>query len=455
MIIIKGIVEQGIVTMTPPAPSGITPTGVVESYVVETGNTIAIGDPVGFTNHRKVEPKAFSSHGTATSFYISSTKILLVWNDHSNSDYTTVVVYNIDGNGVMTKRTNLVINSGDVNNTNPNVIVELVNGSKYMILYGTSSAVIVNIDGSDTITKGTANNSVNGGGFFKTALPISSSRVLTHYQAFSPPDGVLMVLIVDGSDVITKGSEVYFNGSYCNQIAPTSDASKFLVVNFRSDQGTYLYKAAVATVDGFNVITVGTALTITTSGVGYGCLTPLSTTKFMITYSISTTNYAQILNLDGSFAVTKGTALNLGSTYSAENYSQQLVGLTSTKAIMLAKTIAPSGSLYRIRYVGLILNVSTDTITAATEYNITDYIFDSITVYANAIKMGTGQVLLTKTLSNYYGDMQLINVNASDVIYPIGTKNKVIKSIQTSNMCGIAKTAGTATQTIDIYTTLN
>ena len=277
---------------------------------------------------------------------------------------------------------------------------------------GLADANIKNINGlefaqtiPDTITAGTAyafNYGIDSNTISVTML--TSTKVIAVYRDVGNSYYQTAIILNISTDTITKGTAYVFVSSTVDYVSiVTLSATKVLATyNGASGKGT-----AIILNISTDTITSGTPYEYEAGSTSYISAVALSTTKVMVTYTDGgNNNYGTsiILNISTD-TITAGTAYVYNSSITS---SASVVMLSSTKALVAYKD--GGNSSYG---TAVTLNVSTDTITKGTAY-----VFESAaTTYISAVALSATKILVTyKDGGNSsYGTSIILNVSSDTV----------------------------------------
>jgi len=237
-----------------------------------SGNTITGGSEYVFNSG--------GNTGNITPILLDTNKVLISYQDYNNSSYGTAIVLNIDGTTI-TSGSPYVFNSGNTSYisatslTSTKVLVSYQDASNSY--YGT--AIVLNISGN-TISKGSA-YIFNNNTAFTSTVSLTDTKVLVSYRDQGNGNkGTAIVLNISGS-TISKGNEFVFNSGDTTYISAISLTSTKVLVSYRDDSNNDYGTSIVLTIDG-NTITSGSEYVFNSSSTSYISAVSLSDTKVLV-----------------------------------------------------------------------------------------------------------------------------------------------------------------------------
>lgn len=418
--------------------AGAVINGLLQDYVVATGQTIIAGDFVSYVNNQ--------NKGTSTAFRAAS---VYPYAAVALSDTAVMVIYNEGSN---------------------------------------STAVILTISG-DTFTIGTPFVYSTGGDGYISAAKLSSTKVIVVYQAAANSSyGTAVVLSVSGT-TITKGTALTFKSARSDYTTVVALSDTVAVVAF-VDYGNNQYgTACVLSVSG-TTITAGALLvfegsaSVTVTNIAAATLTATSVLLvYRRHFGSNPYGYCKVLTVSG-------TTLSAGAEYVYEGtYAPMpnVVSLSATLAV-IAYTFPYSSNNYNLTRVRL-LNISGTTVSAAgpevsqdfgyspglgcymyklsstevlvvTSYN--NFKIFTVKIYDNAMDVGSQMIISASQYVYQLACVALTDVKALMAFRDEGASGygkaftfnnvkQVKKSLASAIANGIAKTAGAAGVSISIY----
>jgi len=334
---------------------------------------------------------------------LSSTKCLVAYSDVGNSDYGTSIILNISTDTI-TSGTAYVFESAGTTF----VSAVMLTSTKCLVAYkdnGNSSygtSIILNIS-TDTITAGTAFVFQSTESVYASTVMLSSTKVLVAYREMGTFHSTSIILNVDGSDNITAGTAYVFDSGDTTSISAVALSSTKVLVAYR-DVGNSNYGTAIILNVSTNTITSGTAFVFESNATTYISVAGLSSTKCLVAYKSTIHNYgtAIILNVSTD-TITSGTAYVFESAVT--NYISA-AKLSSTKVLVAYDDNGNSDY-----GTSIILNVDgSDAITAGTAY-----VFESAsTTFISAVMLSSTKCLVAyRDVGNgNYGTSIILNVSA-------------------------------------------
>ncbi len=297
------------------------------------GTTITPGPPIVFTS-------AYTYYNASVTA-LSSSKAIVTYNEHGNSDYGTACVLEIDGTTI-TPGTPVVL---ELSITWYNASVTALSSTKAIVTYKDSgnsnygTACVLEIDGS-TITPGTPVVFESASTSFPSVTALSSNKaIVTYRDAGNSSYGTACVLEIDGT-TITPGTPAVFESANTGYISVTALSSSKALVTYEdggnSDYGT----ACVLEIDG-STITPGTPVVFESAGTTHISATALSSSKALVTYEDggnSDYGTACLLEIDGT-TIAPGTPVVFES---ANTGYTSVTALSSSKALVTYEDVGNS-----------------------------------------------------------------------------------------------------------------
>jgi hypothetical protein len=404
---------------------------IVESYVVQTGNTITAGTFVDYLNtFSKGSDNIFQTNITLKidATVLSETKVLVCYQDQNSSDFGKAVVLEISGDTV-TNGTSVVFNSA----VTFNLSVTTIDSTKALVVYrngGNSNrgtAMVLSISGT-TIT---TNSSL---AFATTAITNISVTMIDTNKAITTfrNDGdsgrsTARVLEISGTTVSASGSNLVYNTGDCNATSVKKLETNKALVAYQSSGGV-TGTATVLTVSG-TTITSGTNFVYQATGNhGDPATVDLSSSKVLVAYR----------NGDNAgFGTTRvlsvsGTTITAGLSFVFRNADCDFIRATIIQNNKVAISFN-SNSLGNI----VLLNINETTISFSDYYGVVNVnVFDSDIVALNSNK-----------LLYVYRNASVSNRGYANAI----TITKKIVNTTSEKVFGLAKTGGAADSTIEVY----
>jgi hypothetical protein len=408
---------------------------VVTEYEIDTGHSFSAGELTKFVNGKAQKAEINISNVSATvetfspmSAYISattlsSTKVLVVYQNTNGSNYGTAIVLSVSGTTI-TSGTPLVFESASTSYlsattlSSTSALVSYVDAGNSS--YGT--AIVLSISGT-TISAGTPVVFESASTSYISATTLSSTSVLVAYKdGGNSSYGTSIILSISGT-TITPGTPVVFESAGTQYISATTLSSESVLVAYQDAGALWHGMSVVLSISG-TTITPGTPVKFNEANTIHISATTLSSTAALITYGdgVSAQYYGKTRVLSIS-----GTTISLGGEVTFES---------ATSEYMSAVTLSSTSVLVTYRDVGnsnygttVILTISGTTISAGTPS-----VFDNqTTTYTSATVLSSRSVLVAYRNTNYtnYGTAEVIEL--------------------TKESDGYAKEAGSAGETIDFY----
>ena len=408
---------------------GLDINGAINEYVVNAGANVNAGDFVEFIQGI-VNQGTFNNGNTnyISAVALSNSQVLVAYRDGGNSNYGTAIVLTINGTAI-SAGTETVFNRG---NTNYISAVALSN-SKVLIAYSDSSnsnygtAVVLTINGT-AISVGNKTVFNNGNTGASSAVALSDSQVLVAYTDNGNSSyGTAAVLTISGT-AISVGNKTVFNNGVAYSIFAVALNNSQVLAAYRDGSNSFYGTAVVLTING-TAISVGNKTVFNNGNTGASSAVALSDSQVLVAYTDNgNSNYgtAIVLTINGT-AISAGTetVFNRGNT----NYISA-VALSNSQVLVAYRD--GGNSNYG---TAIVLTINGTAISAGTET-----VFNrGNTNYISVAVVNENNVLITYgNIGDVLGDYALIGA----VIQPATTRD---------NYVGVAKTGGTAGQTVEVY----
>ena len=311
---------------------GLKINGIIESYLIAAGENISAGDFVNFINEAEDEiaknrkfimgdSAAYESSATIykiSATALSSTSVLVTYQDYDNSYYGTAVILTISGTTI-TPGTPTVFNSAYTDNissaalSSTSVLVAYTDGGNSN--YGT--AVIFTISDT-TITVGTPVVFEGASTSYIYAVALSSTSVLVAYQDFTNSRYGTSIVLTISDTTITVGTPVVFESAVTSRISVAVLSSTNVLVAYQ-DEGNSDYGTAVVLTISDTTITVGTPVVFESAETDNISVAALSSTSVLVAYQDggnSDSGTTVVLTISDT-TITPGTptVFNSSSTY--------------------------------------------------------------------------------------------------------------------------------------------
>jgi hypothetical protein len=414
--------------------------GLIESYKVKAGETVSAGDFVDFVN-QEVGTTVGSSHvfqsnaiqtisGLMSGTLVEEDKVLITYYDESASDRGVAVVIKITGS---------TISSGTPFNFNENATtyfsqVTLIDTNKVLIVYrnaansnyGTAKILTIN----DTTITGSSAVVFESSTLGSTSLLfLETNKALVAYNANST--GIVKVLTISG-DNISVGNATQFNSSQSGNVSLSYIRTNKALVAYTDNGNSSFGTVKIITINN-TATSVGSSFVFHSASTTYINNVLVETGKVALVFRNEVTNEQKnislILNISTSDVITAGTPLVLGGI----QYIYATLGETNQILIIYQDTDNGYFGSYRI------LTVNGDTLTATNSAFFNNGIVGGL----GAIKTSNNKAIIyyRNHANSFYGTATLLNLPyTEELVFPA-----------TDQIFGVAKTAGTGGQTIDVY----
>lgn len=247
-----------------------------------------------------------------------------------------------------------------------------------------------------------------------TAVRIEDNKAFVSYNCSS--SGVKARVLTINSDLsITAGTEVVINtaGTYYTH-ACLFDTNKILLSYSNGASSNYL-TAVVLQVSGTTLIS-GTPVVIQSSSTKHICLVPISSTKILIGYNITSTYYVRLLTIS-DFNISAGSASALNFSGITDNTSTFINGIlvNTNKALF---TGVRTNDSYKLNMSIVTVNQD-DTLSLGTAYTITDTSMYNPELY----KISSNRVLLIAGQDKNREIFLDLNANTITEVSPLSNDN--------------------------------
>jgi hypothetical protein len=351
----------------------------------------------------------------------------VAYQDGGNSNYGTAVVLSIT-DGVVSVGTEAVFCAA----TTTYISVCALTDNKVSVVYNKTSSLYCNILTIDrtNISVSTSKQIITKNGTYTSSVALTDSKVFVAYID-SYPYGI--VLTIDGT-VITQGAEMKLTSDTSCSHAFVCALTDTKVVVFYS---TGVYGCAiVASVEG-TTISVGTKVIFAGQAgaqISYKNAVKLAEDKILVAYQYISSVRARVLTIDGT-AITQGAEMTFDS--SGASYISATV-LENNKVLVVYNS---SGGKAQV------LTIDATTVTAGTATVF--YSATSSYCFAVALSSNSALVVYDSSLGGYKG----LSIDGDTITVDETTSNgtKVQKATSNLHNVGVAKTSGTAGQTVEVY----
>jgi hypothetical protein len=411
--------------------AGLAIDELIESYVVAAGETISAGTFVEFVSALTGSPTQINT-GTNTTWIrsalISTNKAIVVYNNPANSNFGTANVISISGSTI-TVGTSFVFESANTTHTD----VVGINTDKAIVVYqdqpnsnyGTS--VVLSVSGT-TITAGSVAVFKTANSQYNRVVKLATDKAMVVYRDGSNGYGRAKVLSVSGT-TISQGSEFTFESadSYYYSLAEIG-TDKAIV--FYNDYGNSQYATARVLSASGTSISGGTHLVVDTIALYFNDITYFDTDKAIVSYIDENNSLRRIRILTVS-----STTITAGTSVSFESVG---TGLQALKKLNTNEVIIVYG--FTPLFLGFykIYSVSGSTLT-----------FEKSGYYTNYNAANQLSIVLLE--NNKFVSFHTNPNNSSRPTAIVVAIGDVVRNTTEAYFNALAKTGGTAGNTIEIY----
>lgn len=425
--------------------SGSKINGIIEEYIVQAGENISAGDFVEFVSTNltaSVKTTVESSGNSVKLVLLSSTKVLAITRDYYSPGYTFARVLTISGSTITAGNKTAIVNEAcsefeAIALGETKVIIAYARSAENSY-YGASR--ILTISG-DTISSGAVV-------IFKAArlvstsiIKISETSVFVNYCDNADSNKIKAQILTISGTSITPGAEQTISNANAGDNSAALLSSNKVLLNYLMYINSYWYGYAV-------VLTIsGTTISIGTTNVYDSTGKILKVDNLLISDSLVlvgaqigdnsgyTYSYVFTLNVSGS-TITKGPQKITGNAYTWESLSLCL--LSPTVAIMSYGDYSSGGYLKNSR--ACVISLDGNGISAVGNELVYDTtgIINGISI----IPISKSKALVMYSNSDLHtADSRFLTID-----------NFVKKSLSRRNIHGIAKTRGSAGETVKAFT---
>ena len=320
--------------------------GGLLAYKYQTSSAISLGSEAAFNA---------GSTSDLTAVALTSTKIVVVYQDEDNSSYTTVCVGDISGNTI----TWGAEDAFDTNDLYYNLEIARLSDTKFVLTYvdGTDdtyyiTAQIGTVTGT-TVAWGAKSVPENVESYYETITPLSATKFVLSYSDFynAGKPGHSFIGTIDGSNNISWGSVGTFGANVYYTASATIASDKF-VVAFK-DSGDTSLRCIVGAVDGSNNITFGTLATPDGDSPIFVGVAELTSTTFVLAYSDSGSTgqgTALVGTIDGSNDLTFGSPSIFESEVTTDIfYDHSTIRKLTSTSVAISYVINSLGELANLK----------------------------------------------------------------------------------------------------------
>jgi hypothetical protein len=420
---------------------GAAVNGIIESYQVKAGETITAGDFVDYVQNQIPRINGFDDKllTRVNSLLLSTNKVLMVYADGGDGDKGKAVILTFGENNItITKTTPFTFNTQSTGD----IVPLLIDTNKILLLYsdygnayyGTARVLTIS---NDTLTAHTPLVYSSETSFYIGGVLLGTNKVLATFQGSNMPKAG--VLNISGT-TISAGVMYTVNTTYNNYAfisAALVDTDK-VVYGYRGPDTSFVQ---ILTISGNVVGNLAASPLQFNSGVIFSLQThKIDTNKALLVYydlNSSSNGFARVVTVSG-------TSMSLGSVF---NFASSAISLPKS-SIMANNKVAvfykdtSDGNKGKFR----ILNISGTEITGETTYTVVQNNIQNHNSFMYA-PSPTDKFFITFTnTSDTKTKMLIFNdpLNTSDL-------NEELVFPAVDQIFGVAKTAGTGGQTIDVY----
>jgi hypothetical protein len=413
---------------------------LIQEYTIASGNTISAGTFVDYVNGGDFNVKGtnvFVNNASFTSATtLDSSRVLVAYMNNGNSNYGTAVVLTISGTTISVG-TPFVFQSS----TTSDIFAITLDSSRVLVAYRNESSSqsgnvrVLNISGT-TITAPNSNTVFQSSqAYVSSAITIDGSRALVLYYdgananvTFHRPKALVVGAI--GSQ-ITLGSNVSIDDVRADIMSATMlDSSKALVVYSNYANGN-IGTARVLSITGITITTPSSAFVFNSTNTSSKSVTTLDSSRVLVAYQNANPfyGYARVLNISGFAITAPGSAFLFNNT---ETNVTKALFLDSSKVLVSYRDGANNFGVARTLFI------SGNTISAPNN----SFVFNDAASYQqSATMLDNLRVLFT------YRDGANSNFGTARVFEGI----KQITNTTAEKVFGLAKTGGTAGQTVEVF----
>lgn len=423
--------------------SGSKINGIIEEYIVQAGENISAGDFVEFVSTNltaSVKTTVESSGNSVKLVLLSSTKVLAITRDYYSPGYTFARVLTISGSTITAGNKTAIVSEScsefeAIALGETKVIIAYARSAENSY-YGASR--ILTISG-DTISSGAVV-------IFKAARPISTSiikisetSIFVNYCDYSDSNKMKAQILTISGTTITLGAEQTISNANAGDNSVALLSSNKVLLNYLMYINSYWYGYAVVLTISGTTISVGTTNVYDSTGKLLRVDNQLITDSLVLVgaqigdNSGYTYPYVFTLNVSGS-NITKGPQKITGNTYTWNSLTLRL--LSPTVAIMAYGDYSSGMKNGRV----CIISVDGSGISSVSNELIYDNtgIIDGISI----VPLSSSKALVMYSNSDLHtADSRFLTID-----------NFVKKSLSRRNIHGIAKTRGSAGETVKAFT---
>lgn len=346
---------------------------IIQNFVVNAGQSVTANDIVEFVNGgiEKVPntPKTTMSLNTTPLIFeyadvrvistcaLSSTSVLVCYQDVGNSYYGTAVVLTVTGT-ILTAGTPVVFSA---NSSSDFITTTALDSTRAIVAFSNQNinglAMVLTISGT-SITVGTGAIFQTGRLEYLYAVALTTSTALVAYSDFNNSSRGMAVILSAPGNTVTVGTPVVFYASYALYITACklSDTEALIGYSYSSIDG----EAVALTISG-TTITVGTPVSFSPGRIyyrmGFTMLTDSAALIAYCDYPSSSYGTAVVLTVVGT-VITVGTR----TVFSSADTREISALLLSNNKVAVAYVNAGNTS----KGTAVILTISGTTITVGT-----------------------------------------------------------------------------------------
>jgi hypothetical protein len=427
---------------------------VVEEYIVNTGNTISAGTFVDYVANNGVGDRSTVRAFTTTNFLtgivaikLSDNKVLLYYPVASPGPIFRVLNFN---NNTITYGQEYSINLGA---DDSRVLLTRITSDKVFAMGTKSSGSfkvgfvriltingdVVSTVGSDYIFTGTSNSSFTNNQPFEhfNTLQLDSTRFLLLYRRTNNNISAGIIINIASNNTITQGPET--NLGFVNQETPIGvliDANKVAIF--------WKYQGSVATISGTTISNNTARVTVTPSTNTFiRAALYLGNNKIIVLTSINNEAGVQFYVITNTNDVlsfpTASTGRLESNTFGNQRVYNAFASLLNSSTILFCYNVGiTSGS---VRLTGAIVQIKNN----LPFYTVAPFEFSTVARSSSFSGFNCLSYIDNKGVVIYYEETNN-NIYAKNLDYQIKAINPTGDSV-----FGLAKTGGTAGQTIEVY----
>jgi hypothetical protein len=412
------------------AGGGLKIEEIIKSFPVASGQTITAGTFVDFiTGTYSVSTANTITTNTiggneVDAVALNQTTVVLLYSNSSQNDKVFATLLTISGSTVSVVSTVNVFNFAS-----SSVAIAKLDNNRAMAIYrrngnqGTAGAKVLTISGS-SITLGSEANITGGNVNFLAAAGLDSTRVLFTFQNEATNRGNAMVINAPSTSITSLGTQFVIITSGVSQLNVVALTANTAIAVYSANSYSNIGYVSRLSISGSTVSSLGND-NFTSVSAGEPQVAKLNDTKAIISYrGASNLLYARTVNAQGSPTFGAEFTVNNSPTYdssisSLEDGSKALIVYNESN-VGKGKILLVSGT-----------TVSNFTSTFA-------FTSEAIGQMINVSLSNTKTIVTYRGLDNFYYN----RIVEAPLLITNTTAEKVF---------GLAKTGGTAGQTIEVF----